>query len=328
MLNEYSATGIGRFQECRRKYHYEYVDRYEPVKKGEGLRSGTLLHVGQESYWNGHDLDTAMVAMSDEAAKLKYTDDPLLLPKVNSYLRGYYNRWKDIDNVNDLGRYSVLDVEHEFLHPSGVEGVMFAGKIDGILYDTEENTTIMLEHKGTSNKQAQDLASSYWDHLQMNTQLYLYVDYLIKKYNRPVQALWDVTITSPKSKIAGKKKIAKRKSETPEEFEQRKQENTETVGDFEERLTKTYVDDPNRYVRKRIPILEHRLKYKMEEVREVVREMQSDFKPIRNVTACSSFGGCAYMDICLGYTELKDSPRFQKRIKPNKKTKTKNQLPF
>ena len=323
---EYSATGIGRFQECKRKFHYEYVDRYEPVKKGEGLRAGTLLHVGQECYWNGHNLEAAKCAMHGEAFELGYTDDPLLLPKVNAYLRGYYHRWEHLDDVQNSERYQVLAVEHEFSYPSGVDGVMFAGKIDGVLYDTVDNVTIMLEHKGTSNKQAQDISSSYWDHLQMNTQLYLYADYLTKKYSRPVQALWDVTITS-KSKPSGKKKIAKRKSETPEEFAQRKEDNMETVDDFENRLTMTYLDDPSRYVRKRIPILEHRLNNKMEELRELVREMQSDFKPIRNATACSNFGGCTYMDVCLGYTTLEDSARFQKRIKPNKKPKT-SELPF
>ena len=327
VLQEHSATGIGRFQECAQKYYYEYVDRYEPIVKSTALKAGTITHIGQESYWNGHNLEAALECMDSETKENGWHEDPLFLPKVRSYIKGYYHRWETNDKLLS-DRYEVLGVEEGFTYPSGVDGALLAGKIDVVLYDKEEDITILLEHKGTSNLLAQDIGSSYWDMLGMNTQLYIYADYLIKKYNRPVQALWDVTITSPKSRPAQKSKIGKRKSESAEEWAYRKVQNMETIEEFEKRLTETYINTPDKFIRKRIPILNHRLERKMGEIRTVIGQMQSDFDPIRNTNACSSFGGCAYLDICLGYGTLEESKRFKKRIKPNKKVKFKNPLPF
>lgn len=327
ILREHSASGINRFQECTQKYHYEYVDGFEPVAKSTAMTCGTILHVGQEAYWTGSSLEEAIQLMEEETKTNGWHEDPLFLPKVRTYLRGYYNKWRALDDL-EKDRYHVIGIEESFSYPSGVDGALLAGRIDGVLYDSKDDVTIILEHKGTESKLAQEASSTYWDKLHMDTQLHLYADYLVKKYNRPVQGLWDVTITSPKSKPAGKKKIAKRKVETPEDFAYRKAENMEDVGEFEARLTATYMGDPTKYIRRRIPILDHRLERKMAEITLVVHRMQNGFTPIRNTNACPKFGGCSYMDVCLGYAELKDSPRFQKRIKPKKKIKIKNPLPF
>ena len=327
ILREHSASGINKFQECTQLYHYEYVDGFETVNKSTAMIGGTALHVGQEAYWTGKSLEESIQAIEEEVKTNGWHEDPTFLPKIRAYIRGYYNKWRALDDAEE-GRYHVIGVEEAFSYPSGVNGALLAGRIDGVLYDSKDNVTLILEHKGTSSKLAQEPSSAYWDKLQMDTQLYLYADYLTKEYNRPVQGLWDVTITSPKSHPSGKKKIAKRKVETPEDFALRKSENMENIAEFEARLTATFMEDSTRYIRRRIPILDHRLERKMAEIRLVVQSMQNDFTPIRNTNACSSYGGCPYMDVCLGYAELKDSPRFQKRKKYNKKIKFKNPLPF
>ena len=234
----YSASSISTFESCEKKYDFEYVQLFRKAVKSLGLKTGIIMHEGQEMYWRQHNLEAVIDSVEQEVKSNGWDDDPLFLPKIRAYLKGYYHRWGEADRIR-MEEYGlkVLAVEEEFAHlvhyPGLDEPVKHVGKVDLILDDGDY--IIIGEHKNVSSKDAQNPTSVFWQSLEMNNLLTLYCDWARKKFARDdrmgVKFLYDVVITSP----ATNPKLVKKKRETTEEFE--------------ERLTALYRDAPDRFVR-------------------------------------------------------------------------------
>jgi len=314
-LKHYSATSTSRFLECEQKFHYEYVQGYRSIGKGGGLKTGIIMHIAEEAYWRKETIDRA-IDLAEKAAALEgwSQEDPLFMARIRAYIQGYYHRWAEQDKDTFLNpeRYSILGWELEFEYM--IDGNRFIGKMDAVLHDIDRDIILLVEHKNTSRKNSQDLSSSYYQILPMDTQLNIYADYLYKTYNLPVHVLYDVVTTSPATKPGGKKKIARRKSETNEEFQQRKIDNIESVDDFEKRMVHNYTNTPINFTRKEIPILGHTRDRKIAEIAQIVIQInelgRTERPPVRNTNSCSNYGGCEFFNCCIGTERVEESHKF------------------
>jgi len=178
-LKHYSATSTSRFLECEQKFHYEYVQGYRSTGKSGGLRTGIIMHLAQEAYWRGHDIERT-IDTAEKAATLEgwSQEDPLFMARIRAYIQGYYHRWIEQDRYLVLNpeRYAILGWELEFEHE--IDGNRFIGKMDAVLHDLARDIILLVEHKNTSRKNSQDLSSAYYQILPMDTQLNIYADYL------------------------------------------------------------------------------------------------------------------------------------------------------
>ena len=309
-----SATSLSTAQQCEQLYYWKYDRLREEPTNGGGLRTGLVMHVGQESYMRGHNLRAAINAMEDDAAEHGFDDEPLFNIKNEAYIRGYYNKWEAADShLFKEKRYSVLGVEEEFEFV--FDGIKFVGKMDAVMCDNETGEIILWEHKNVSSREAADPTSLYWRLLPMNTQMAIYAQYLIEKYDAPVSVMYDVVITSPKSKPGQiSKGIRRRKDETPEEFAQRKLDNTETLPQFASRLTDTYLNDAEgRFIRQLVPLMNDAVETRMFELSSLSRRLDEMDVPTRNPGRCSSYGGCAFVNACLGLEDPECSSKFRVR---------------
>ena len=310
-----SATSLTTAQQCEQLYYWQYVKNLRETSTSQGLSTGTIMHVGQESYMRGHNLRAAINAMEEDAAEYGYDKDPLFNVRNRAYIKGYYNRWEDSDaELFQAEKYDVLGIEEEFAFDYVVNGIgaRFIGKMDAVMRDNATGEIILWEHKNVSNKDASDPSSLYYRLLPMNNQIAIYVSYLQQKFNAPVSVMYDVVVTSPRTKPGQVKRgIKRRKDETPDEFAERKAANMETIPQFAERIEQLYLDDSARFMRQKIPVMNNQIESRMNELIEVATRIDSMDMPIRNTHRCSSYGGCAFVNSCLGIEDPAASSRFE-----------------
>ena len=310
-----SATSLTTAQQCEQLYYWQYVRKLREVAKSQGLSTGPIMHVGQESYMRGHTLEKALEAMEGEAAEEGYDEDPLFNVRNRAYIKGYYAQWEDADiQLFAEKRYTILGIEEEFAFDYVVDGIgtRFVGKMDAVMRDNVTGEIVLWEHKNVSNKDASDPSSLYYRLLPMNNQIAIYVSYLEQKYNAPVSVMYDVVVTSPRTKPGQiKKGIKRRKDETPDEFAVRKAANLETIPQCAERIEQLYLDDGARFMRQKIPVMNNQIESRMNELVQVAIRVDTMDMPIRNTHRCSSYGGCAFVNSCLGIEDPAASPRFE-----------------
>tara|TARA_R100000388_G_C7227182_1_gene152434 strand:+ start:227 stop:1174 length:948 start_codon:yes stop_codon:yes gene_type:complete len=297
----FSASSISAYERCQKLYDYEYNQRYRPINISTSLKTGLMMHDAQEMYLRGFNQLAVLDSITQEVRDNAWDKDPLLLPKLRSYIKGYYNRWEREDKeAFGTKRYEVMEIEEDFrfnaLGP-GTDSPAFVGRVDGVLRDVIDDSILLMEHKNVSSKDWQDPTSISWQSLPMNNQVTIYAEYLKRKYDLPVYLWYDVVITSPNTKP----KIVDRKTKARESIEA-----------FEERLTDSYLENGvDNYIRRKIPVLENSHKYRMMEIVEIAEEASRMIHPKRNTQACKSFGGCPFFQSCLGTEKVEESSKFQ-----------------
>jgi len=303
-LPYHSATSISTFEACEMKFYFEYVLRYRQTNKPDGLKNGQLMHEGEELYTYGNNLNCVIQMVNDLAKKSQWDEDELFMARLRSYIRGYYNAWSDHDAelfqfARDDMPYEILGVEVEFEHlvPSAHGAIKFIGKIDAVILNKEDDCILLKENKNVKAKaDVQDPTSQFWRSLPMNNQITIYADYLQKEYKKPVQLWYDVVVTSPSSRP----KIIDKKTKE-----------RESVEEFEQRLTQTYIDESEeRYVRKKIPLLEENISQRMDEIIRIATAANEISVPVRNTQSCKNYGGCPFFNCCIGSEEIEESTRF------------------
>ena len=315
----YSASAISTLETCEQKAYLQYEEGWELKTTSNSLKTGILMHDAQEMYMLGHNEQAVINSIEQEAESRGWTEDKLFLPKLRSYIRGYYERWEAEDAESFTNGLEVLSVEDDFefrldLSKLGWPGdsATFVGRTDAVLLDKKNDCIILMEHKNVSSRECQDPASVFWQSLIMNNQLTIYSAMLEEKYQKPVIVWYDVMQTSPMSKPKLIKKVR------------------ETIEEFEERLTATYKNrEENKYIRKTIPILNNPKERRMKEIIEIATNSQSRFyhgKARRNTQSCKNYGGCEFFNVCIGTELIHESPRFQK--KEHFKPKENNDIPF
>lgn len=164
------------FKRCRRRHWFEYEQGLRPVEEGKALRMGSAVHEGLDVIKRGGTLEAA-----HEMASLTYyvirdgTDEwawSIENVTVLALISGWAWRW------GDSGGMEVIASEQVFQIPlpnpaTGARTPNFdlAGKQDGIV--RLENRSVVLEHKTVSEDLSE--GSDYWQRLQMDAQISLYV---------------------------------------------------------------------------------------------------------------------------------------------------------
>lgn len=301
----HSASSITTFETCEMKYWYEYVLRYRKKEKSLGLKTGITMHDVEEMYLNRSGLQDTIDSIEKMVKSKGWDEDVLFLPKIRAYTMGYYHRWEAEDAVMFANKkFKVRSIEEEFTYDHYRYGEVdkYVGKMDAVLDDGDY--LYLWEHKNVSSKDPQDPSSLFWRSLPMNNQLTLYTSNLISKIANDkddkhygVNIVYDVIITSPKSLP----KIVDRKTKR-----------RETIKEFEVRLTQQYIDEPERFIRKTVPVLFKDNARRMEEIGTLVERMKILKEPIRNTTACKNYGGCEFFDCCIGADRVDESSKFEK----------------
>lgn len=316
-----TISEIREWRSCQRKWWYGYHLRQRPVKSGAALYVGGLAHLALEEFWKGASLVDArreMLKKVDKATGGFWHSDKgqVQLARTLASIEGYFTYWESerekwelVEKGEGVERWVRAELDHLGLDAELV------GRIDAVARFQEDGALYMIEHKTTSDKIA-TTGEDYWQRLAMDLQVTAYQELLEIEFGEPVRILYDVIRKIQNAPVL-KKKAAKRKSETPEEFAKRKAQNEidnrETPQEFSERMVSEINDAPaDWFVRRVVPRLKEDKEIYREERDATIAEMFDPDRTVfpRNDSACiSRFGTCPYLGICTGI-ESWDSGRF------------------
>lgn len=293
------------YRECERKHDIMFRQRIRPVRDGEALRFGSLIHLGLEAWWRGEGLDGALAAVSVES-------DPFDRVKAEELLRGYDAHWSEPPD-------DVVGVEVEFRAPmlnpqTGAASRTWthAGKIDALL------PGVVIEHKTTSESISDD-SDHYWQRLALDFQVSGYV-IGAEALGHEVQAtLYDVLKKSAlrplKATPLEDRKYTKPTKTEPSRLYANQREVDETPEEYAQRLREDIAADPEKYFQRRvIPRLESQLAdYRLSvwQAGRAIREAELAGRSPMNPDACFRFGRCPFWDHCANGLDLLTSPDFK-----------------
>lgn len=293
------------YRECERKHDIMFRQRIRPVRDGEALRFGSLIHLGLEQWWLGKGLEGAMAAVSVES-------DPFDRVKAEELLRGYDAHWGEPPD-------DVIGVEVEFRAPmlnpqTGAASRTWthAGKIDALI------PSVVIEHKTTSESISDD-SDHYWQRLALDFQVSGYV-IGAESLGHEVQAtLYDVlkksTLRPLKATPLEDRKYTKPTKTEPSRLYANQREADETPEEYALRLREDIAADPERYFQRRvIPRLESQIAdYRLSvwQAGRAIREAELAGRSPMNPDACFRFGRCPFWDACANGLDLLTSPDFK-----------------
>lgn len=316
----FTASSINAGLQCPKLYKFKYIDGY---RAGEStpMKIGTLVHKGLEAYWLGKDLSNALMDMQDVYMEDDWWtsgDGLIAYVKCRAYIHGYYKKYYKQDPLRTFINPTTVWTEKEFKFTWA--DVTFKGKLDVLVIDHKLGTARVIEHKTTGT--AIEVGGVYFDRLPMDVQCTIYRQAALEILNENPSVAWDPELPEVHYDVIGtsraapkqKKKIARRKNETDEALENRKADNQETINEFEERMVETYEwHDCSKYIRHEVPCTMMQHTNRLTELVEYVKLLENrEFLEIRNSTACGSYGGCSFVDICLGRGRLNDSAKLVK----------------
>lgn len=219
-----SYSAIAAFKACPTRFYHKYILGLVPIEKTESLRMGTnwhkILEIGDQDAVMEH-LNEAYATVPMNKTKEEWETERIVL--LYSFV-GYNWYYQEVD-----AQYKTIANELKFELPlrSPISGralphVVVRGKIDKIFKDTNGNY-YMKEQKSTGGSLDPD--STYWNHLNLDTQTRLYpwaAAQLDPEY-RDIKILYDVwhkpTIRPKKLTQADSKKFVETGEYMGEKFE-------------------------------------------------------------------------------------------------------------
>jgi hypothetical protein len=160
-----SYTSMSTYLRCRAKYHWKYIQGWEPVTKAKALRLGSAGHKALSSWYSQHDPDVALkMAWSEFWADAEggLDTDQDTASQEWTLLEETLKRYMAWAPSND--HWQVRGVEHELRLPlPGFEGWSFIGFIDLIV--EQGGALWILDHKFSSRAMVPPT-------LDLQTQLY------------------------------------------------------------------------------------------------------------------------------------------------------------
>ena len=334
--NIYTASCLNAAMRCGSLYRYVYEEEFVSAKSKPSLEIGTMVHKGLETYWAMGPVTEALNAMSSLRKESLFWDTEegeIAFKKCELYIAGYYEHWQwtgygdaipdellmegnvgkllNLDEIISFTKEKRSRVEMEF--KMNLAGLNFAGKLDAV---TKVNGRYaIIEHK-TAGSHASNLTSAYWERLPMDVQLTLYREAIRRKYSLDYipDAYYDVIITTSSSPSQKKPYVRRRKDESDASVDARKALNQESATEFISRIAPEYLSDSTKYRRRLVSVTveEHEERLKELVKMALLIHCKSGYTSVRNTSSCSDFGGCEFLDVCLGRESL-DSPNFMKR---------------
>jgi len=322
----YTASGINAGLACPKLFQWKYVQMYRD-KESLAMKVGTLVHKGLEAYWLEKDLFNALMDMQKSYIEDDWwqTDEGnLAYIKCRAYVSGYYARYYGKDKLHTFRLPTTVWVEKEFEYTWA--DVTFKGKLDVLIVDHKNGTAMVVEHKTTGS--SLEIGGVYFDRLPMDVQCTIYRQAALELLMEDSRTAWDPelprvvydvigttkSLPKQKTKAMGGKSVVKRKTETQDEYLQRKADNHETVDEFQMRMLKTYKDDEcAKYLRHEVPSTMQQHTDRLTELCNYVKLLgNKEFLEIRNSTSCGNYGGCSFVDVCLGRERPDDSTKLIK----------------
>jgi hypothetical protein len=284
------------YRECARLHDLKYRQMFRPVKEGDALRFGTLMHLGLAAWWRGEDV-------------ILKSDDEFELVKARELMLGYDHAYR----IARERTYDVLSVEEKFDMPLINPETMLpsrtwrlGGKLDTMLRVKETGRVVVLEHKTTSDA-LDDV--DYWSRLAMDMQISIYTlgaeslgyevddllyDVIHKPGIRPLKRT-----ENPKYKANGELYANQRAAdETPEEYGERlRADIAENVGKYYKQLA--------------IPRMNSQIEDAMFDMWQSGQEIRAGalaHRAPRNPEACLRYSRCPFWDVCTSGLKPEEHP--------------------
>jgi hypothetical protein len=305
----HSVSSVRKWDLCRRRYRYEYVDGVRP-RPGKALRIGSAVHVGLEHFDAGKDIEEALALLLGSSA----LSDPswqepggaVEFARVRAMLRAYWHQWGA-----DRAGWEIVESEAEFT--IDLADQLIGGRNDAVWRWRESRALYLVERKTTSDD-VENVGTDYWQRMALDVQITTYQEAAWRRHGEMPAILYDV-IKKPGGEPRMKKPVSRRKTETDEEFAARKEAERETISEFEQRLYDTMISEPGTYlVRREV----HRT---AEQNAAIIAELGEKLVEIgayrgsypRNDGACQAkYGLCPFLGVCVGQESL-DADRFERR---------------
>ena len=323
----YTASAGGAFRTCPRLYQLKTLRGVRAVRPRRARAFGTIIHAGVESYWSTRQAGDPVGALdaARRTAASWLLDVPLFDPfdyaKTNVMLALYAAVW-------DTVPCEVLAVEAEFRAPlyrpdygpaskTACDRFERAGKID-LIVRLADGRVMLVEHKTSSDDVGP--GTDYNRRLTLDEQVSFYYGGAIALGFKPDGVIYDVLrkfqdkphLATPREKRVI---VHDRKTKLPR-LKSGQRERDETPEEFEARLLKRAMAEPDRYVvrselTRTVPERRAAALAVWKQTRLMLHAIDNDlFYP--NSAACLQYGGCEFADHCLEGASLDDPARYRK----------------
>ncbi len=314
-----SVSEIREFRSCQKRWEYLYRDRMRPVSSGAARQVGKFVHRALEEFWKGKSLAETrkLLKKAQDHPFFKTDKGRIQLARAHATITAYFQywesereKWEVVEQDAGVERWVRGKLDHLGLNAEIV------GRVDVLARYKETGILHFIDSKTTSDD-ISTTGADFWQRLAMDIQATAYQELLQVEFQEPVKILFDA-IYKIQSSPTLKKKVSKRKSETDEEFAERKknneEENRETPVEFSNRMTKEILDAPTKWFQRRIiPRLQADIDIFREERDTTIRDMMDPERTVfpRNDSACKSrFGPCHFLGVCTGIEAI-DCGKFE-----------------
>lgn len=282
-------SALTTFKTCPKKYEFQYVQGYAPVKDSNALNFGKIIHAALEKLVITKSIEAGEKVIETETSG---NEDTFLEPKLLALFQGYARQYSE-------EKFEVVAAEEQFQFKikSETTGLPrldceMKGVKDRVLKNPQ-GKLILLETKTTS-EEIQDPTAEYWKRLSMDSQISTY--FLSAKAN-------GITFEYCIYDVIRKPTIRPKKNETPQEFY--------------ERLSDDILANPGFYfARREIPRIEADLIATLNDINliaDAIIYYTERAKFPRHTNACKSvYGTCPFFKVCSKQISINDTEHFQK----------------
>lgn len=232
------------YKRCIRKWYYCYELGRVPIFTAEPLWFGSAIGLGIDAIAEEKDF---IKPFKDYIEKHGYKDNDKLLPhyyKGVAALTIYSELYK-----NDCDHWELIAIEHPISYKIG--DIILRGKLDKVLRNKKDGKLYVKDHK-TTKDEIEDPSSDYWQIKILDPQLVGYQQALEEEFSEPVVMIYDTIMKHGSKGPKLRKGVRKKKSETDEEWELRKADETESWDEYAQRVMDDYRDNTQKYFKRRI----------------------------------------------------------------------------
>lgn len=306
--NLVTNSQLAKFRTCQRRHWYEYELGIRPIRTPEALRIGQNIHAGIEARSNGASIEDAIaVALKPYSGiieGLTQQESAYEHQEVGCLLSGYFWYWERDDVPQEVRIEKHLAAEFGFKLKVPKKALKFAGKIDGIV-QLADGRIAVLETKTSSEDVS--VGSKYRRKLMIDNQISGYV-LAARAHGFDVTTVLYNIIRKPSSEPRRATPVWKRKYTKEGKLYANLREFDETPEEYGNRLAEMIQESPDDYyVRLEVPRLETDLNdwyQEMQDSLDQLKRARTKGYKVRNTTACTSYGGCVYLDHCWKGIEL------------------------
>lgn len=263
-------SAISTFKSCPKKYFWRYLRELESIERPPALLLGTAIHGFLESHYR----------------QLPFTPPSDLNSKSLAILKGVAEFYP-ILFMDDADLFDPVAVEKtihgEILNPETgrpAREFKYSGKIDGLVVLKKDKEgfkagdLLLLEHKSVSK-----VDDSYFERLQLDSQLLLYSLYLSRELETPISGCLFNVIEKPK--------IRPKKNESDEEYGLR----LRMEMNWPEQYHRRYLRFPDQRL--------HEIQKELWDAKNVVAKARQENIFTMNANACFDYHRkCGYWALC------------------------------